>query len=343
MKALFGKRSYEEIFFSASMAVAAIVFVVIYAYLYLNLIFIVSPQVFATLIIMGTVIPAFLASFTGLYIQRGDSEIFEGLELLFLAVTSSIALSFVFGILGYLFSILLSHAFQGIIYSNIGVSALTAAVAGLAAYFTASFVHEINQKKMAALILITFIFGFMLTAVRNNDHYWWASSLCALGMPVNQTPLYYSFTMIITGALMLTFGDFLKPQIVKLTKAGVLAHDEPLVLTILYGIGALNLFLVGIIPYGLNETLNQMHIFFANYTFIHVGVVILFGFLLFKKFPRVFMIQNYIILALTAAFYYFTVSRYVMPYALSEIVVIIDTIIWFTLFTRALKQLSESV
>jgi hypothetical membrane protein len=343
MKAFIGKRSYEEFFLLAAIVVSIIVFLLVYAYLYLNQLFIVNQHLVTSLLIICPSISAFLAVIISLYRQKDNVEIFHGLELLFLALTTGIALCFVFGTLGYLFSVVLTYAFQGIIYSNVGIGIIAAAISGLTVYFTASFVFKINQKKLATLMVITFLFGFLLAAAKNNDHAWWASSLCALGMYVNKTPIYYNFTMIITGALMLAFGGFLKPQIKKLSKAGLIDSDGPLVLTILYIIAALNIFLIGIIPYGINEHLNQVHIFFANYAFIHVGVVVLFAIWLFKKFPKKFIIQNYLILVFTAAFYYFNVSRYVMPYAISEIVVIIGTIIWFTLFTRSLKQLSESV
>ena len=342
MKAFIGKRNFEEFFYLAAITTAAVVVVFLYVCLYLNHTYILDQRQVTELLAVCAGFPALFTAIAGLYLQKDDSELPRGVRLLFLGLVTGTALCFIFGTLGYLFSIVLTYAFHGLIYSMAGASILSAILSGLAVYFSAVFVFKINQRKFAALIITTLLFGFLLAAAKNNDHFWWQSSLCALGMPVNQAPIYYNFTMMLTGALVLAFGSFLKPQIDKLSKAKLLEADGPLVLAILYGITALNIFLMGIIPYGVSDTLNDIHIFFANYAFTHIGLVIIFSFLLFKKFPKTFIFQNYLILLLTAAFYYFTVSRYVLPYAISEIIVVFATIVWFTLFTRALKKLSEN-
>jgi hypothetical protein len=255
-------------------------------------------------------------------------------------VVLSITYGFIASILGYAFAFLISITFKDVIYTPIGTSFLIALFCGFLAYQVAESIFQLGQREYLRLTLGTFIIGFFTAAVMTNDQHWWQGSICALGMPANEAYGYYNFTLILVGALLMVFAIYLQPQIKSLISKGILDEFRAKLLAVLYFIETVTIALVGAVPYGLSNWLNILHVLLGYYIFINIGVIILFSFWLFQKFPRYFLIVSYLLMLVGLTFYLLGSKMDLTTFALTEISTAIIVVVWVVVFLRALEILN---
>lgn len=192
------------------------------------------------------------------------------------------------------------------------------------------------------LTLLIFVTGIATAAFRTLDKNWWQGSTCSLGMKVNGTPEFYNYTFIIVGLMLIIFSIILIPQIQVLIKQKILTKLKVTLLKIFYFVEMVTLVLVGIIPYGDPGWASTIHIWLGFYAFINIGIVMLFAFWFFNKFPKKFLITNYIMLFLALAFCFLWISANILPYAIAEIIIITIVLSWIAIIFAKIERFSKS-
>jgi hypothetical membrane protein len=100
--------------------------------------------------------------------------------------------------------------------------------------------------------------------------------------------------------------------------------------------------LIGVFPYGLFEWMNPIHMFLASFVFFDVIAILFFAFWFFCKFPRYFLVANYLLLLIGATFYYLTGSEATpLPFAATEIPTIVAIVAWGALFLWTLNKMNN--
>ena len=334
------KQKYGNRSLRVSGIITGAVLILAFAYLFL---FVqgINLSVVALVLAVSAAVAAFAAAVASVYSQKNYIESHVDGNFPLFAVACGASTAALSGLAGYLCSFLVADAFKGMVFTAAGVSFFAAGFAGIVAYLVSNFLYEVSQKKVSMLLLTILISGFFVSAIKNNDHNWWRDSLCALGMPVNGSPLYYNVTLVLISLLSLALGMFLKPQVRKLAEKGHLEIDAPQILRILYLIAAFNIAVVGLLPYGVSGFLNNIHIFFANYVFLHIGIIMLASYFLFQKFSKKFLLTSYAIFLLAMMFYSISIANVLLPYALIEIVIVIFVIAWIAFLFKNIRILSE--
>lgn len=335
------KHLYEESYYQTTIILFFVSFFILSVGMSLKRIYILDQSLAIFLIVMCASTSAFIASMDSFYKQNKLEKPFSRKTLPFISLTISLTLAFTAGIFSYLLSLLLPEAFHRLPYTNIGISFFIAGLMAMIFFLISDFVFRINAKKLALLLLTTFLSGFFISAVSSLDTTWWRWSICSLGMPTNPSKVFYNFTIIITGIMMLILGVFLTPELDNLVNNKIITARKSKLLKILYLIEASDIIMIGVIPYGVTTPLNYVHNFFAYYSFAHIGIIILFCRLLFKNFPQKFINLSYIIFACTAIYYFVNLYFKIFPAALAEIVVMVVAGIWIFLTVKTIQHLSE--
>lgn len=335
------KDKYRGFCLKSGLIIFFVVFLIIICILSINSQFL-DQSFFALSVAVAAFSASLLVVIAGIYKQTRLEKTAYNKLWPFFAIVLGITFGFIAVILSNIFIFLISNTFADIVYSPIGISVLIAIFCGLLAYLVTKSVFRLNQRKHLLIVSATFVIGFLTASTLAFDRYWWRSSICALGMPLNKNPEYYNFMLILVGALLILFAVYLRPQIRLLLDKGLLDKKKARILTVLYFIEMITVILVGAIPYGISHWLNIIHVFFGFYVFINIGAIMLFSFWLFRKFPRNFIIINYLLLLSGYIFYFFGSNMPLLPYAVTEMLITVTVVIWIFLFLRTLKILNKS-
>lgn len=200
---------------------------------------------------------------------------------------------------------------------------------------------KFGSKKYLLLTLFVFILGFVMATINTLDKNWWQGSTCSLGMQANGTPEFYNYTFIIVGIMLIVFAICLKPQVQSLLSKHILTKVKLKILTILYFIEMITLILIGTIPYGQSDWANKIHVWFGFYVFVNLGIIMFFAFWFFRKFPKKFLITNYILLFIGLVFYYFGNIAKQLPYAIAEMMIITVVLSWIGIVFIQINSLSQ--
>ncbi len=201
---------------------------------------------------------------------------------------------------------------------------------------------DFGSKKYLLSTLFVFILGFVIAIIMTKDKNWWQGSTCSLGMQANGTPEFYNYTFIIVGVMLIVFAICLKPQVQLLLSKNILTKAKLKILTILYLIEMISMILIGAIPYGGSDLANKIHVWFGFYVFINLGIIMLFAFWFFQKFPKKFLITNYILLFIGLVFYYFGNITKQLPYAIAEMIIITVVLSWIGITFTKIDKLSDT-
>jgi hypothetical protein len=289
---------------------------------------------------IATIVPLLTVAISFLRLSVIGDEV-ERKYWLPLMLLISVAYAFVLGISGYLFSIIFSTAFRNMTFDFIGAPFILASFGGLLAYFVAENVQRFDRRHFAYLIVATFLSGFFLAAIKTWDNFWWQGSVCSLGMPVNGHPIYFNFTLVMTGLLLALFSVYLGPTIKSLRANGYLDNTRVRILNWVYFALVIMLVLVGLFPYGVNEVMNKFHVYMGQAIFGAFAGFLLLSALIFKKFPLSFRIASYFMLAVGFAFYLFHFEIDYLAYAVSELMMIVVLGSWFMIFVRTITVLAK--
>jgi hypothetical protein len=112
---------------------------------------------------------------------------------------------------------------------------------------------------------------------------------------------------------------------------------KPVVLKYLYLFTVSQLFLVGLIPYGHSDILNQVHYFAGNIIFIMIGATMLLLPVIMLGEKRIFYVINYLFLAFGVLFYLLCNNVHYFSITFYELNSIILIIIWSIYIIRHLE------
>jgi len=209
------------------------------------------------------------------------------------------------------------------------------------AYLAAVSINSFSRRIFLLVASIFFITGFTTAIAFTLDHYWWRSSICSLGMPFNGTPFYYNFTMVMTGLLFTLFFIYLRTDLIKLEKKGMLTNKQLKLSALNYFTVIMLIILVGALPYGYNTFLNELHIRAAQLVYVFFGTFIFFMPKLMPIFSRKFDFFSYFILGFGLMLYVFFNPLGFYSMAVFEIITIVMMAVWFYEFMRNVDLLKH--
>lgn len=261
---------------------------------------------------------------------------------LLLTLTVGIAYAFIMGVVGYFATIVFSLSFREMTFDILSTPLLLASFGSLVSYYVSESVVRFDRKKFAYIIFIEYIFGFLLAAMKTGDPDWWRESICSLGMPINGAPIYFNYTMIMTGILLWTFYIYLRPTIKQLISKGYLNKTQLMLVRIFYfSAGAMSLAL-GLLPFGVNETINQIHNLFGYGIYEFFGVFMIFAGFILKKFPKKFLIANYTLLFLGLSIFSSHMLFEYLTHGIMELFLALVLVSWLVIFVRTITTMSEN-
>jgi len=311
----------------------------------LSLIFVREPldqNYFSSIIVNAAFYMSLFAAMAGVYKQNQLEKITYGKLWPVFMVILGVTYGFIANILGHLFVFLIIDILKYDVFTTILVGCLTSLLCGLLAYFTAKGVFRLNRQKFLLLIATTITVGVCAAAILTNSHDWWMTSICSLGMPRYVNSGYYNITLILFGLLSVLFAYYLRPQIRSLVAKRLLDKTSVFILASLYFMEMIAVALIGVFPYGLFEWANPVHMFLASFVFFDIMPILFFAFWFFRKFPRKFLIANYILSLIGATFYYLTgFVNTSIPFAVTEMVTIVAILLWIILFLYTLSKMSK--
>jgi hypothetical membrane protein len=258
-----------------------------------------------------------------------------------LGILIGLGYGFVAGITGYLMSTIFSIAFRNMTFDFISAPFLLASFGALVAYFVAESLVHFDRKHFTYLISGVFLSGFFLAAVRTRDNFWWRGSVCSLGMPINGHFLYFNFTLVLTGLLLILFSVYLAPTMVALREKKLVSRKNATFLKWFYLTLSTMLVLVGLFPYGVNEWMNKFHIYVGDAIFVFFAIFLAASAFIFKKFPLRFKITSYVLLAIGFSLYPLHYQIGYLEYAVMELMMILAMVIWFIIFVRTMTVLTK--
>ena len=209
------------------------------------------------------------------------------------------------------------------------------------AYLAAESISLFSRRILLLIASIFFITGFTTAIAFTMDHYWWRSSICSLGMPFNGTPFYYNFTMVMTGLLFTLFFIYLRTDLVKLKKKGMLTDKQLKISALNYFTVIALIILVGALPYGYDTFLNELHVRAAQLVYVFFGTFIFFMPKLMPIFSRKFDFFSYFILGFGLILYVFFNPLGFYSMAVFEIITIVMMAVWFYEFLRNIDLLKR--
>lgn len=285
---------------------------------------------------------SFLVVIVGIYKQNRLERITYGKLWPVFAIVLGTAYGFITSALVHIFIYPITDVPNYATFTPIWTICLVSLLCGLSAYGVARGVFRLNQKKYLLLITLTFVIGFCAAVILTQNQDWWITSICSLGMSRYVNAEYYNFTLILTGTLLGLLAYYLRPQMRSLVAKKLLDDTTVFVITSLYFMEMIALALIGVFPYGLFNWMNPIHMFLSSFVFFDIIAIPFFAFWFFRKFPRNFLIINYLLLLIGATFYYLTGSEKIpLPFAITEMMTIVAIIIWGALFLHTLSKLSN--
>lgn len=277
---------------------------------------------------------AFCGSFCGIYKQR-ETRHYKKAWLLF-AVIFGINYSFLFMLLAM--TINQTGRFNQL---TIGFKNMVIICFGCLACFVASrAVYKIKLKAYFVKIFLSFLLCYVLAIFLTNNTYWWHSSICALGVPSNQNYQIYNFTLILMASMMSLLVYYLYPQLSRLKTSKILNKPKIIVLGLLYFMDLLALALIGIFPYGINQQINQFHMFLGFFVFFDLGVIMLLAGWLFNKFPKKYLQFNYFIFLFASLSYFIGFKTTLLPFTLTEALTLLTIIFWLIATLKNINKLN---
>ena len=257
-----------------------------------------------------------------------------------------LSFAFLFATMGYFGVDISTRVFRDLAPDIASATILLSAVSAILAYVLSIEIFHFEAKKLSILLLTVTLSGFIISAIYSRDSHWWAGSLCALGMGKGYQGAFwiYNTSIVLAGLLLSLMGFYLVPLFKELVIRHKLTKIRLKVLTAIYQFSILLIIIVGLIPYGHQPILSQIHIYAGNMVFLVIGLTMLFSKLIMNKFKRSFYIISYLFFSIGVALYvlydvvnYFTITFY----ELNSAVLIV---IWVVYLIKYIKivELSET-
>jgi hypothetical membrane protein len=135
----------------------------------------------------------------------------------------------------------------------------------------------------------------------------------------------YNITIIVCSLLLFLIGLYLNEYFKKLVKIGRIDQERKNTLSTIYIVSVIMIFFVGLIPYGHERNLSEIHLFAGDMVFVFIALTMLFSGFLFWGFRKFFHIFTYAILFVGLLFYYlYGISHYftITFYEINSIILI---------------------
>lgn len=340
------KKLLREYHNNTSSWLAGIGFVSIFAFI--TIFMAIWGQIPSTYEMLSPLIVTTLALTTGItvllsFLRYPQEDVQTGrINQFLLSFMVAVAYAFVMGIFGHFSSIILSLSFRDLYLDALSIVIVLSSFGSLISYYISDSISRFSRKTFAHLIFIEYVFGFILAAIKTGDTDWWRESICSLGMPVNGAPVYFNFTMILTGLLVWCFYIYLKPTFKRLVEYKLLNKTQLYLVTIFYfSLGAMALVL-GLLPYGINETINFVHNLFGYGIYIFVALFMLFAKLTLNRFPRGFQIANYALLSFGLFIFLSHEIGGYLTHGIMELILALVIASWLVIFIKRITILTTN-
>lgn len=194
-----------------------------------------------------------------------------------------------------------SLVFRDLSLPAIYAVALVGIGCGAVAYIVANRNMQVRVGHVLQLFGVTLLGGIAISAITGNNPMWWEQSFSFLGERGSDTRSVFNATLIISGMLMVILQQFFMDDFVYLRSLGLLTpRKTQLVRGSLIAMGVL-MALVGIIPFGVNGLLDNLHSFSAY----GLALILLAHMVLVRRllpyFSREFFITSWVAVVLLVA------------------------------------------
>jgi len=230
-----------------------------------------------------------------------------------------LSFAFLFATMGYFGVDIFTRVFKDLAPDIASATILISAVSAILAYILSVEIFHFNAKKLSMLLLAITLSGFVISAIYSRDSHWWAGSLCALGMGKGFWGAFwiYNAAIVIDALLLFLIGFYLAPLFKELIERKKLNQIRFNILKSIYLFSIFLILLVGLIPYGHQPLLSQIHIYAGNMVFIAIGMTMLLSKLLMNNFRRSFYVISGLFFIVGVFLYvlynyinYFTITFY---------------------------------
>lgn len=303
----------------------------------------ISYELLVNCIICAWFVAVFICTFIVIY-ERREYDTYGRYWSAF-AFALGISNGFLAGLVGRTL-LLITDDFGGLIRQTLFTPFIAAIFAGVASYIAMSILEKLNQSRFLSYITFFYVTGVISASINTHLYDWWKSSICTLGMPWRSNSDIYNSTLMIIGLLMALFIVYMIPQFKILLRKKMISRPKVIIILILFIFEILSIMSVGVFPFGINHTVESIHVFFGFYVFCNAGVFMALSGWLFSSFPKKYILINYSLLFLAvilyAVGYYlcFIIKIEEIPFTLIELITAIIILIWLLVTLNRIKLLS---
>lgn len=232
--------------------------------------------------------------------------------------------------------------FQGLSLEWFYASLITGLVCGAVAYSAANQMMQVTVHSVIKIFAIILFAGIAISAVKDGQHLWWQQSFSFLGEMDSSGRTIFNATLILAGVLFVILQEFFMDHFIRLRDAGLLsARKTQVVRASLIGIGVA-LALVGLVPFGVNDFMNNVHSFSA-----YGLIAILLGHMIFTRrllpyFSREYYAMTWFMVALLVAAVALHFAGSINTAGI-ELIGFVIAGAWFTLFVKNVELLVDQV
>jgi len=336
----FKKITKNQLFWSFELSFS-LVFLCVFIYLASNLETIINYDVITTLSIVVSSVVSFATTIAILLNRQNEQNGSHNKLWPLVSTVVASAYAFVAGIFGYFVSIIFSMAFRQMTFDILSASVLLATLGGLISYYLYEHVSKFDRSNFARLIFVQYIGGFFLAAMKTGDPDWWSESICSLGMAINGAPFYFNFTMVLTGVLLWCFYYYLKPTFEKLQLGSYLNKKQLLLVKIFYFSAGAMAVILGLLPYGISETINFVHNLFGYGIYEFFAIFMVFAGFVLRKFPKKFLAVNYLFLFSGSAIFIGHTVFGISTHGIMELLLALILVGWLVAFIKTITSITS--
>lgn len=312
--------------------------IILLALSYLKLLTNVSFTLVQLAVIYTSVAVATLVSFFAI-VYREFTE--KSSKWFVFALILPLIFGFLAGVFSYVFVFIFSYTFKFLAFDYLGASLFVSTYLALVAYFVAKQNLNLTVESLLKLTYSFFGVGFIMSAIFNQDPFWWRGSFCSLGMAVNGTEFIFSFTLVFTALLLLLSAILLQPNMRKLLSMGLIKKWQVRTLMAIYFVLISMITIVGFVPYGVSGALNQLHVTAGNFIFYIFGIFLALIYWLLPNFSKKLYTLSYAILSAEILMLILYQVNHYFTTTIVELISLLLIGVWFYEFVRELQNITR--
>lgn len=238
--------------------------------------------------------------------------------------------------------VLIDRAFPNLAMSRWAAMITMGFAAAAITYLTGHFYYHLRAPAMLMVSLAS-LFGTLLFAgAMHENAQWFVESFSHLGATDTNMRYLFNVGIIATGILIVVWQQFLMDDLSVLEEKGLVTTQALRYIRHALILTAILLSLVGATPWGINTTINVLHMLVAGGSGAVAGVLVLTIWWLLPWFPRWFYYAGWLMVAVTAVVVALKLADYVwltgMQFAGFTVMAC-----WLTLFQRSCENLLQRV